>query len=177
LAFELGKFIAHIHDAGVRHRDLHAGNILLELEANDRPRLHLIDLHDIRLGSPLTWRSARENLVLLNRWFAMRVDRPDRLRFWNTYSQCRGLGATGGQAAARAAHLEGARDLEQRTLASNRLFWRRRDQRSLRINRYYREVQSTTCAGRIVRDLDSSIAQKLCADPDEPFRRPGARWL
>src|SRR5207248_3189089 len=42
IAKALAALIARMHDAGIRHNDLHAGNLLLRIE-NDRPRLYLVD--------------------------------------------------------------------------------------------------------------------------------------
>src|SRR5213080_3080406 len=66
IAVALGHLLADMHDAGIVHHDLHAGNILLAL-VEDRPRLYLIDLHAVRLTSRLDWRVSRDNLVLINR--------------------------------------------------------------------------------------------------------------
>ncbi len=87
LAVALGRFLARLHSAGVTHDDLHANNLLLVLGDDDEPRLHLIDLHAVRLGAPLGRRARRDNLVILNRWFVMRVSRGDRLRFWKAYEE------------------------------------------------------------------------------------------
>jgi tRNA A-37 threonylcarbamoyl transferase component Bud32 len=112
LAFELGKFLARLHEAGVRHDDIHPGNILVRLEPHDRLALFLIDLNAVHLGETLTWKESQENLVVLNRWFVLRASRGDRCRFWNAYRQERNLaGARTGQ------RLAG--EIETRTLLSN----------------------------------------------------------
>src|SRR5207248_7847032 len=72
LGRELAKLIAQMHQTGIFHFDLHAGNLLVRHEADGTLRLYLIDLHDTRLGRPLSWRAQRANLIILNRWFAMR---------------------------------------------------------------------------------------------------------
>jgi tRNA A-37 threonylcarbamoyl transferase component Bud32 len=89
LARELAGFIAQIHEAGVLHNDLHAGNILVRLEAEDRPRLFLIDLHGVKIGRSLGWTASRANLVVLSHWFMIHAGRTDRLRFWRSYLQAR----------------------------------------------------------------------------------------
>src|SRR6266851_4846801 len=89
LARELAGFIAQIHEAGVLHNDLHAGNILVRLEADDRPRLFLIDLHAVKIGRPLSWPASRANLVVLSHWFMIHASRTDRLRFWRCYLMAR----------------------------------------------------------------------------------------
>jgi tRNA A-37 threonylcarbamoyl transferase component Bud32 len=177
LATALGDFLARLHDAGIVHNDLHAGNILLRLDADDRPHLYLIDLHALRLtGRPLAWQATRANLVLFNRWFALRAGRADRLRFWSAYSGSRqsppwehGQGPTGLR--------ELARELECLTWESNLRFWRSRDRRCLVSNRYYQRVRHGNVAGYRVTDLDGAALAPLLLDPDEPFRRPGVRLL
>src|SRR5262245_6864922 len=47
LAVELGRFVGRLHVAGIRHDDLHAANLLVRLDADDRPELFLIDLNAV----------------------------------------------------------------------------------------------------------------------------------
>src|SRR5713101_151863 len=89
LARELGKFIAQVHEAGILHDDLHAGNILVRLGPDDRPRLFLIDLHAVKIGRTLSWKASQANLVMLSHWFMVHASRTDRLRFWHAYFQAR----------------------------------------------------------------------------------------
>jgi tRNA A-37 threonylcarbamoyl transferase component Bud32 len=85
LARDLGHFMALVHQAGILHRDLHAGNILVQL-SDDGLRLYLIDLHAVELGRGLPWPTRRDNLVIFNRWFFLFTDRTDRRRFWDAYT-------------------------------------------------------------------------------------------
>lgn len=187
LATALGEFVARLHDAGIVHKDLHAANLLIRLGPGDRPQLYLIDLHDVSLRWPLNWRVSRDNLVMLNRWFALRASRPARYRFWRAYCKARQRmrggwpdGACyreGPTPANRLASQESARDLEQRTWRSNLRFWRHRDRRCLVTNRYYYRLQSEAVVGCAVRDLDQGAMVRLLADPDAPFQQPGAVLL
>lgn len=187
LATALGEFVARLHDAGIVHKDLHAANLLVRLEAGDNPNLYLIDLHDVTVGRALTWRVSRDNLVLLNRWFALRASRPDRYRFWRAYCRTRRLlrgGWPGGACYAagitpanRSAFRESARELERRTWRSNLRFWRHRDRRCLVTNRYYYRLHSEAVVGCAVRDLDAGAMASLLADPDAPFRQAGVTLL
>jgi tRNA A-37 threonylcarbamoyl transferase component Bud32 len=180
IARALAGLIARMHDAGIRHNDLHAGNILNRLGADDQPSLYLIDLHAVHVGAPLDWKASRDNLVMLNRWFVMRCHRADRLRFWQAY--CRNRAANG---IVRFFHPvtpspphpvifpEWAKDLESRTRASNLEFWFGRDKRCLERNRYYRWIRSDIVAGFAVTDLDRAALRTLLSNPDEPFQRSG----
>jgi hypothetical protein len=187
LAATLGCLLAKMHDAGIYHTDLHAGNLLIRVQPDDQPVLFLIDLHAVSLRGPLDWPTARENLVMLNRWFSLRVNRSDRLRFWQAYCRlrrnCPGLKHI--RTAAGAFESRGiltrqlalARDLEQRTCESNVGFWLRRDRRCVEDNRAYRRIRTDDIAGYAVTDLDVEVLRSLAADPDEPFGRSGIRLL
>jgi len=180
LARELGRLLARMHDAGITHNDLHAGNLLVELGPGDEPRLYLIDLHAVALGRPLGWAASRANLMMLNRWFVLRVARSDRLRFWRAYCGSRALtqdwggGSVSGQ---REVVARRARDVERQTWLSNLCFWRHRDRRCLVNNRYYRRIRGADVAGYAVTDLDPASLDALVADPDAPFKRAEARLL
>jgi tRNA A-37 threonylcarbamoyl transferase component Bud32 len=170
LARELARLIARMHEAGMVHVDLHPANLLLGLTPDDRPRLHVIDLHAVRLGARLDWPASRANLVVLNRWFLLRVSRSDRLRFWHAYLRARGMEV---DPAARRL----ARDLERQTWRSNWHFWRNRDRRCRVTNRYYCRLRGAGVSGYAVTDLDRAALDGLLADADGPFRRPGAVLL
>jgi tRNA A-37 threonylcarbamoyl transferase component Bud32 len=162
-----------MHGAGVIHDDLHANNLLVALGDDDEPRLHLIDLHAVRLGAPLGWRARRDNLVLLNRWCVLRLGLVDRLRFWKAYSEAEGPVLSNRYSVLRTR----ARELEERTRQSNLRFWKAHDGRCLEDNRHFRRVRSAAACGHAVADLDRAALAPLLADPDEPFRRPGAVLL
>ena len=177
LCEELGRLVARIHEAGILHNDFHAGNLLVHLGDDDAITLYLIDLDAVRVGNPLDWPTTLDNLVMLNSWFVLRVNRADRLRFWKAYFDSRGLGSWEKGAHVLRRHLDIAQDIEQRTWQFNLDFWRRRDARCLKNNRYYRRVRSHGVVGHAVTDLDRASLTALLNDPDEPFRRPGVRLL
>jgi tRNA A-37 threonylcarbamoyl transferase component Bud32 len=184
LAVALGRLLARMHDAGIRHHDLHPGNLLVRLDTDDRPELFLIDLYAVRLGAPLSERARRANLIVLNRWFTLRCERTDRLRFWLAYQQNRvnresrivdrkdnnARCTMHDPRSTRAA----VRDLERGTLASNLRFWRGRDGRCRGVNRYFWRVRSPGVVGHAVADLAPEVLAPLLADPDAPFERPDA---
>jgi hypothetical protein len=179
LAVRLGEFIARVHQAGVQHHDLHCGNILVHLDADEQPHLFLVDLQAVRLGPPLDWPASRDNLVILNRWPSLFASRSDRLRFWRSY--CRARAALTGEGAAAVPPgphpVSLARDLEKRTDRSNRAFWRNRDRRCLARNRYYRPVRAGAVSGHAVNDFDGKALAALLADPDAPFLHPARPLL
>lgn len=167
LAKELARFLARMHQAGVTHPDLHAGNILIH--SQEPLALYLIDLHGVRLGAPLDWPAARDNLVMLNRWFVQRSSRTDRRRFWRAYVQCH----TG--AAEDPTERDRARDLEHRTWESCLAFWRGRDRRCLGTNRYFYRLTEGANRAIAVRDLPQDTLRRWLHDPDALFAAPGSR--
>ncbi len=188
LAVALGEFLARMHQAGIRHNDLHAGNLLIRLDADDVPSLFLIDLNDVQFGPTLTWRQSFDNLVILNHWFVMQAARSDRMRFLLGYLQARPLPpekGTGPLNAKGPVPFSGGlsqdlrdplvrwwlRRLEQATWQSLQRLWRSRDRRCLVDNRYYHRLDSPHATGHAVTDLDADLAARLLADPDAPFRR------
>jgi tRNA A-37 threonylcarbamoyl transferase component Bud32 len=184
LAKALGEFVAKLHAAGIVHRDLHAANLLVCLDGEDQPALHLVDVHDVQLKSHLGWPARRANLVMLNRWFSLRAGRTDRLRFWLAYCEVSsrelakaGPGSLPPPPSDRHSMADVARDLEERTWKSNLAFWRNRDRRCLLDNRHYRRFNSGTVAGHAVSELAAHDLALLLADPDAPFREPNARLL
>jgi tRNA A-37 threonylcarbamoyl transferase component Bud32 len=164
LAVALGQLLARMHDAGITHHDLHPGNLLLRLDADDRPELFLIDLHAVRLGAPLSWRARRKNLIILNRWFMLRSERTDRLRSWRAYCDREANRLRGGERAI-------VRDLERGTLASNLRFWKTRDRRCRGRGRHFQRLHGKEVAGHAVADLAPEVLAPLLADPDAPFER------
>jgi hypothetical protein len=180
LAREMGKLVANMHRAGVAHQDFHAGNVLVQLSADDSPSLYLIDLHALRVGDALSWRAIQANLVMLNRWFILCASRTDRLRFWQAYWSAlteEKAGQPRPELPRTSSSRDLARALEKRSWLSNLRFWRSRDRRCLFTNRYYRRIRSAAALGYAVTDLEPGFQQELLADPDEPFRRPGVRTL
>jgi tRNA A-37 threonylcarbamoyl transferase component Bud32 len=180
LAKALGKFIAHMHRAGILHVDLHPGNILIRGDSE----LFLLDLHDTRIGKPANELASIANLVLFNRWFILRATRADRLRFWRAYiaermtilgerrrrnpqtplpARARGggppppRGPPPPHARQEVPDFFAARDVEQRTWDSNIRFWRRRAQRCLGENRRFKRIDD----GSAVRDWPAEVTTRL----------------
>jgi len=71
---ELAAFVRRLHDRGVRHGDLHEGNILVRASApSPAERFLVIDLHRIRLGRPPGARHRARAIAQLLHGLAARV--------------------------------------------------------------------------------------------------------
>jgi hypothetical protein len=185
LAKELGSLLSRIHQAGIMHHDLHCGNILLRdcnpagpsaLPQGEDLSLFLIDLNGVKIGASLGWKRSLENLAMLNRWFFFRATRTDRFRFFKAYQAGRQFD---GQPLApdRGASKILVRAVEERTVDSIQVLCGHFERRCLKSNRYFHEIEGAQTLGHVVADLDQADWKILEADPDEPFRRPGAKLL
>jgi tRNA A-37 threonylcarbamoyl transferase component Bud32 len=177
LAVELGKLVARIHEAGILHHDLHAGNLLVRVAADDRVELFVIDLLAVKMGPPLDWEKSRENLVMINCWFTLRVNRADRLRFWKAYYEARSLGVWRRGPHGTKLYTHGLHEIEELSWLRNLRFWQRRDKRCLHNCRYYRRIKAPGIAGHAVMEIHDGDLAELLRDPDAPFRQSGVRVL
>ncbi|MFQ3592419.1 MAG: lipopolysaccharide kinase InaA family protein [Gemmataceae bacterium] len=148
----LGRFLARCHAAGVSHADLHPGNLLLTPDGC----FHLIDLHLVHVGLPLAARAALANLVLLDRWFALRASRSQRLRALRAY-----------QAARPELSLD-PRDLAQATAASLRQLVRELDQRCRGKGRHYARIPGGLRTTLLEADAVTQVQARADALLDAP---------
>jgi tRNA A-37 threonylcarbamoyl transferase component Bud32 len=85
----LAELIAHAHQAGFEHIDMHAANILVQAVGPRKYRALLVDLHSARLGAPIHDGAVVRNLAQLNQWFRKHSSIKDRLRWLRAYVRWR----------------------------------------------------------------------------------------
>ena len=168
LADALGACLARIHRAGVRHEDLHPGNLLVRSPLGE-PELFLIDLPYARVGPPLDWKASRDNLVMLDRWFARRFASTDRRRAWRSYCATR--------TDLRLDESAMARELGTLTASTLRSQGADLDRRCLGGNRHFRRVSARGVSGFAVSELASADLAPLLADSDAMFDKPAGAVL
>ena len=161
LACSLARLVAATHRAGVRHDDLHAGNILVNLAAARRPRtqrrsgvdeltadrvtneaattelqvppLFLIDLPGVSFGRPLGRRASLTSLVMLAAGLFEHSTSREQWRCWRTYLASRpDLSLDEPRAVAQS--------IVARVLTYQRALARSRDRRALATNRDFRRI-------------------------------------
>src|ERR1043165_80693 len=177
LADGAGQLVARIHHAGILHHDLHAANLLVRVGEQDQVQLFVIDLLAVKMGEPLDWAKSRQNLIMINCWFTLRVNRADRLRFWKAYFHARQLGNWKPDKYGTKLYTQGLREIEEMSWQRNIRFWQRRDKRCLWNCRYYRRVSAPGVVGYAGSEVQSEHLTDLLKDPDAPFRQPGVRIL
>lgn len=161
LVDELARFVARVHEAGVCHDDLHAGNLLLSFDASGAPAFALIDLPGVRLRKRLRWSACRDNLVMLRASFDTLATPAERARFWKIYLAARPSLQFDAQAARC--------DIEARTQAYLRRLHRSRERRSLAENRDFHRVTRAKFRGWGVSDVSRAALAMLAEDPDAPL--------
>lgn len=85
----LAAMIAHAHQSGFEHLDMHPANILVQPLGARRYRTLFVDLQSARLGVPINDRAVVRNLAQLNQWFRRHSSVGDRLRFLRAYARWR----------------------------------------------------------------------------------------
>jgi len=85
LSAQLARLTAQLHAHGLRHGDLHAGNILMRFEQAGTLRLWLIDLHTVHPYRRLSIRQIVSELAMFRHFFLDRSNPTDQLRFFKIY--------------------------------------------------------------------------------------------
>jgi len=94
LALRLGQALARMHALGLRHADLHAGNVLVD----GRGEPWLVDAGGARLGGALSRAERRAALVLVCADLREHTSRSWRARAWRAYLEASGASAAADEA-------------------------------------------------------------------------------
>jgi len=166
-----------MHAAGVIHRDLHCGNVLVSPQTP--PRLVLMDLHRMRRRRRLSRRSRAANLAQLLNDRLLWTTRPQRLRFLRHY-----LRASGAEGSIRG----WVSMIEPIARRYRRRLYAQRDRRIFSTNRYFARLRPAGYRAHVVlaskRDVPGSKAtsavftpgqwREVLADPEALFSGPDA---
>lgn len=171
LAVELGQLTGQLHRAGFDHADLHAGNVLIRIDADNRPKLWLIDLQAVRSRRTLSDRVRERNLATLNQFFALRAGRADRLRFFRSY-----LTAMETEQTSRDDELLRQLRLESFLRVMADKGWLRADRAWRRGNRHVRKLDVGTTRCRGLAALETNWLAAIRDDPEKLFTDRLLNW-
>jgi tRNA A-37 threonylcarbamoyl transferase component Bud32 len=138
----LADALARTHQNGLRHLDLHAGNLLIQPESQDRLKIVLVDLQAARISRTVSDREVLKNLVQLNQWFRRHATASSRLRFFRRYLDRR-------ERLMDSAHARRLR-FSERTMLEKlhvmadrhaRRLWAKRDRVAMRNGRYFSRIR------------------------------------
>jgi len=90
LLYKLAPFIRDIHEKGVCHYDLHAGNILIKFENKQSSSIHncdlyLMDLHRVKILNYMSFRKRLYNLAQIFNSLSSILTKTDKLDFIRSY--------------------------------------------------------------------------------------------
>ena len=168
----LADLLASAHRSGFRHQDLHAANLLVQPSSTGRPRVVLVDLHDVRTGPPVADHEAVHNLVQLNQWFVRHATGAERLRFLKAY-----LVSREPDSCLRADLRNWAARVDTEAGPHAAALWAKRDRRVVRTGKYFARVQpGSRWRGHVAlqckRPVPGSRASRLVFTSEQ-----GERWL
>ena len=157
----VAHMLARTHIAGIHHRDMHAGNLLLQMDPNNRVQLFVIDLDAARIHKRMNWRRSKADLMTLAISCLKYTSATDRMRFLRRYVALRPDLQRNFQAVAR--------ELSPKILRGARASYWRRNARCVSDNRrfFYRDIG--TAHGSAVKDLIEPVLMSLLRDPDYPL--------
>jgi tRNA A-37 threonylcarbamoyl transferase component Bud32 len=170
LAEGLADLLLRVHEAGMQHRDLHPGNLMVPRRGRSGElarELFVLDLHKARWVEPADLEARYADLVDLDLWFAWHERRTFRLRAARRYLA--GLVEAGRIDEGECRHLLGK--LASRTLEASRRFWLAGDDRARGGNRRFMAIE-----GGVVR-AGSEWIEGLRAVAAERIESPASRCL
>lgn len=94
ILLQVAETVARLHDGGVWHGDLHAGNFLVQIDSDDRVAVWLIDLHRVRYCRP-TARLRLRQLGQLAAALGHVITRTDHIVFLRHYLSASQVGSSG----------------------------------------------------------------------------------
>lgn len=164
---ELAGFLAQCHRAGILHRDLHAGNLLVVPQSSFQTnawtppafRFFLIDVVAVRLQGPLGREASLRNLALLAGAWREKTTPAQRWRFWKSYTEAR-----------PELVFDLVKDAEQvdRLGIEHRLqVCRRRDRRALANNRDFFVLRNQWGEAHAVADQSAPLIEAWMRIPEE----------
>ncbi|MHC4549026.1 MAG: lipopolysaccharide kinase InaA family protein [Planctomycetota bacterium] len=148
LAQTVGELVACMQNAGLRHRDPHAGNVLVRPDGS----VLLADAKDLQPGNYLTPEQRARDLATFALFFLTHANVVDRLLFWGAYGRASGLAPD---------ELE---DLRQRVLALvPEAFRRLVGTRTRKVKRTGQPVRIGAFAGLVMGDVAPALLEAIIA--------------
>ncbi|MBN2490965.1 MAG: hypothetical protein JXQ29_08955 [Planctomycetes bacterium] len=153
----LGAAVRRLHEAGLFHRDLHSGNVLVQRGADGAPVLHFIDLHRGSVRRRLGRRARRWNLAFLLHSTSGVTDPDDRLEVLRGYAAAGGDGGGLGEVDAV------ARWVERRILRFERRRLRSRTRRCLVDSSQFKRLREPAGLLHVDRSFGAEAARAVLA--------------
>ena len=160
----LAVFIKEIHRKGILHRDLHAGNIIVQEQGKDIVKLYLIDLHDVDILNKLTISQILKNFAQINNPKARNTD---RIRFIKEYTRDNDN--------LKHPYKKYARIVGKLTDKRLDKLWQRRGKRCLKENKYFLFLKKDGFCGFLLRKYEKQYLENNLINPDIILNDSGSR--
>ena len=170
IAVELGRLTGRLHRAGLIHHDLHAGNVLVQIDPGRFVRLWLIDLHAVVFQRHVSARRLCGNLSLLSHFFLSRARPSERARFFKGYwPLLQGRGQVTGRSRVRLPEIERkelARLAEETCRRKSTEAFRKGDRKWSRGNRRLIIRRTEAGSSRGLASLGEALIESIARDPE-----------
>lgn len=168
LAWDFGRWLRRLHEAGVYHDDFHGGNVLVRPEGEGYG-FALLDVDRVRVWPRLSRRRAEEMLAAAEAYVQHAV--PATLRLWalRGYLGRRGRLGPEGRALARRVWRQSRRRLER--------FWRRRSLRARHTNRQFVVGRADGRRFAVRAECARGLLGELLTDPEQLLMLPDVQVL
>jgi tRNA A-37 threonylcarbamoyl transferase component Bud32 len=166
VASVLADLLRRLHDGGMRHDGLDAGDVLVRWGRDGSPELLLAGGGRLKRRRTVPAGVRIADLVRFNRFFSMLVSRTARMRFWNRYVE--------GVPVLQRRRREYARLIEEHTVLSRGALWRRLEGRCLHTDGRFRGFRVGRLRGFTVRGSIELSDETLAAIPGKGLVMPDA---
>ncbi len=143
----LADLLVSLDRLGLRHRDLHPGNLVLREDPSGKSPPHLVLLDLLELEQMPGRASLEDHLVQLNHYFEPLATRSERYRLLRLLEE-RGLPVR-----------RQAADIERQTWQYHRRQWQSRDARAGRASKYFRKIRAPGFKGMAAADVAAKVVQ------------------
>jgi len=165
---QFAAFAAQMRNAGIVHKDLHWGNILIQHPAGGVARFFLIDLHQVRLMPVRAEQEGLSNLALLSAALWGRVPSRTQLSFLKAY--CKHL------LFERNLFLQLRDAVKQHRSVLLRKTWNKKAARCCQENKYFKKISFKNHRGSARRDCPEDVL-RLMEKPSLLFAHPASILL
>ncbi len=163
---EVSHFLAQMLRNGIVHEDLHAGNVLVHIDALGHRQWYLIDPYKVQRKSRSSHKVFLSTLALMVHTNWHRLSAQDRLRGWVSFRQSMDLQLSPVEERQFLAQLH--QEIESRIYS----VWNQRVRRNTKANRDFYELRVRRSRAWASRDIPADWLAKFLFEPEQAIKKP-----